>query len=198
MMSQTSKQFRISIARAWVSALMRVNEILRARALINPHARVTRARRHAESAITQRLRPIARADRARARQRYTCTLERDRWKAGKAHGAFPMTIRPQRPPTGSRPRSATPNKSPALSRPPPSLSLSLSLSVTSALSTPIRPSLRNHLVERPNKSDRRDWRALSIKNDETERRGRARSLARSRRGAPRAEADSATAFSARA
>jgi len=32
MMSQTSKQFRISIARAWVSALMRVNEILRARA----------------------------------------------------------------------------------------------------------------------------------------------------------------------
>jgi len=144
-MSQTSKQFRISIARAWVSALMRVNEILRA--LINPHARVTRARRSAcgirDYSTNPRLliaRLIARTDRARA------------------------------------PRSATPNKSPSLAL---SLSLSFSFSVTSAFSTPIRPSLRNHLVERPNKSDRRDWRALSIKNDETERRGRARSLARS-------------------
>jgi len=77
---------------------------------------------------------------ARARQRYTCTLERDRWKAGKAHGAFPMTIRPQRPPTGSRPRSATPNKSPALSRPPPlSLSLSLSLSLLRFPPLSVRP-----------------------------------------------------------
>lgn len=82
-------------------------------------------------------------------------------RAGKrGRGAFPMTIRPQRPPTESRPRSATPNKSHPRFPPLP------------------HPSLRNHLVERPNKSDRRDWRALSIKNDETER--------RAARGSPRA------------
>lgn len=81
-------------------------------------------------------------------------------RSWKTRGAFPMTIRPQRPPTESRPRSATPNKNP-----PPSTATSPAFYPCTS------PSLRNHLVERPNKSDRRDWRALSIKNDETERRG---------------------------
>lgn len=96
-------------------------------------------------------------------------------KSWKTRGAFPMTIRPQRPPTESRPRSATPNKNP----PPPPVNLP-----QPGFPTPAHPpSLRNHLVERPNKSDRRDWRALSIKNDETERRGAARRGAA--RGSPR-------------